>query len=54
MVDYQKMYANLCAAASEAIDALSDTPETGFARKTLQEALTKAEERYLQEADSET
>lgn len=50
MVNYQKMYAILCAAASEAIDSLEKIPETEAARKILQDALTEAEERYLQEA----
>lgn len=44
MADYQKMYAILCGAASNAINALPDTPETAASRQLLLEALALAEE----------
>ena len=54
MADYQKMYYILCAAASEALDALPDTPENAPAADILQTALTAAEEIYLDTAEEET
>lgn len=53
MPDYKKMYAILCAAASEAIDMLPDIPATEAARQTLQAALSEAEELYLRQTDAE-
>ena len=47
MVDYKKMYAILCGAASEALDALPDTPANAQGRQLLQEALLRAEEIYV-------
>ena len=47
MVDYAKMYYILCAAASEALDALPETPENEAARALLQTALNEAEELYI-------
>lgn len=44
---YQKMYAILCAAASDAMDALLSKPETLYARWILERALHTAEELYL-------
>lgn len=45
----QKMYAVLCAAASEALDLLPDTDENRPARELLQRALYEAEEIYVNE-----
>ena len=53
MADYQKMNAILCAAASEAIDALPERPNTEAARRILQDALFRAEELYLLQTDPE-
>ena len=47
MADYRKMYGILCRAASEALDALPDTPGNQSGRELLQEALFKAEEVYI-------
>lgn len=48
MPDYAKMYAIVCAAASEAVEAL-DTPDgTALARTILLRALAAAEELYIQ------
>ncbi len=44
---YQKMYAILCAAASDALDLLPDREENRAGRETLQRALLAAEELYL-------
>ena len=52
MPDYKKMYAIVCAAASEALDKLPETAENAAGRETLQQALDKAEELYIAE-DSE-
>ena len=49
MPDYQKMYHILCAAASRAIDLLSDVPAGNMARMTLLDALGEAEELYINE-----
>ncbi|MBQ9686983.1 MAG: hypothetical protein IJV41_10640 [Oscillospiraceae bacterium] len=46
MPDYQKMYALLCAAASEAIDRI-DASRPREARALLQRALWQAEELYV-------
>ena len=48
MVDYQKMYAIVCAAASDVIDLLPNMPETAPAKAKLQAALAAAEEIYLE------
>ena len=53
MADYRHMYAILCAAASEALDRLPDTPETAEGRALLQRALFAAEEAYMESADAE-
>ena len=47
MPDYKRMYAILCAAASEALDLLPELPVNNAARKHLQEALLEAEEIYV-------
>lgn len=53
VADYQRMYAILCAAASEALDALPEAPETAEAVRILLSALERAEELYQQtEADA--
>ncbi len=46
MPDYQKMYAILCAAASDALDALAQK-DTFTATEKLQAALLEAEELYI-------
>lgn len=46
MEDYRKMYAILCAAASEALDLL-ETGHTEQAAALLQNALLRAEELYI-------
>ena len=53
MADYPKMYYILCAAASEALDALPRTPENEAAARILQAALTAAEEVSLDTAEEE-
>ena len=52
---YQKMYALVCGAASDAIDMLSTPNGLLQARLTLEQALQRAEELYLSygEAPSE-
>ena len=54
MADYAKMYYILCAAASEALDALPRTPENEAAAALLREALEQAEEVYLETAGDDT
>ena len=49
MNDYQKMYAILCGAASDALDLLPQTAENAPARIKLEQALHQAEEVYLKE-----
>ena len=51
MIDYKKMYAILCTAASEALDALPDTETNAEDRGLLQAALLTAEELYVSQAD---
>ena len=51
MPDYKKMYALLCAAASEALDLLPETEETRPGRDALQSALLQAEEMYISAGD---
>lgn len=48
MADYPKMYAILCAAASEALDWLA-AGQTQQAASVLQKALLDAEELYVAE-----
>ena len=47
MVDYQRMYALLCTAASQALDMLPATEENSAGREVLQQALYEAEEMYV-------
>lgn len=53
MTDYQRMYAILCAAASDALDRLPEIEANAEARELLQEALDKAEELYIQSSDDD-
>lgn len=46
-----KMYAIMCAAASEALDVLPNTIENIQGKRVLQEALEKAENLYIQECE---
>lgn len=48
MPDYQKMYAILCGAISDALDLLPLTPENMPSVALLQKALTDAEDLYLE------
>jgi hypothetical protein len=48
MADYQKMYAVLCGAASEAIDQLYSIPLALPVRRSLQAALDRAEKIYME------
>ena len=52
MPDYEKMYALLCAAASEALDLLPETEETRLGRDVLQDALLRAAEMYISAGDA--
>ena len=52
MPDYKKMYHILCAAASEALDKLPETPDNAAGRDILQNALYEAEELYLSAEDT--
>ena len=54
MPDYEKMYALMVRAASEALDALPDAAETAAGRDILQAALYAAEEMYVAEGDDKT
>ena len=47
--NWKQMYVILCGAASDALDVLPQWPE--YAAPLLQEALTQAEEQYLQETE---
>ena len=47
MADYKRMYAILCAAASEALDLLPELPENAAGLELLQRALLEAEEVYI-------
>ena len=51
MPDYKMMYHILCAAASEALDALPEAPDNAAGRDILQKALYEAEELYLSAGD---
>lgn len=51
MPDYAKMYAILCAAASDAIDLIADG-KSESAVKLLQSALTSAEDLYINAEDT--
>ena len=54
MPDYKKMYALMCAAASEALDLLPETEATRPGRDKLQTALLEAEEMYISAGDEDT
>ena len=47
MPDYKKMYAVLCKAVDDAIDPLEQIPSAKQIAKSLQNALLKAEEIYI-------
>lgn len=47
-VNYQKMYATLCGAISDALDQLPENEYTIVGRITLEEALAKTEELYYE------
>lgn len=47
-VNYQKMYAILCGAISDALDQLPEHERTTMGRATLKKALVKTEELYLE------
>ena len=51
--DYQTMYAILCGAASDALDALPVSPETRRGRFLLENALEQAEELYLRQESAD-
>lgn len=53
MMNYKKLYAILCAAASEALDVLPDTPENAAGRWKLAAALDRAEDLYLEQTEEE-
>ena len=53
MADYQKMYALLCGAVSDALDILPQMAETMPARQLLKRALLEAEELYLASTEAE-
>ena len=47
MVNYARMYAILCAAASRALDLLPETETNAPARELLERSLWEAEELYV-------
>ena len=51
MPDYEKMYAILCGAASDALDILPETKENATGRALLQKALDKTEELFITAED---
>ncbi len=51
MPDYQKMYYTVCAAASQALDALPVISGNALSRKTLETALLEAEDIYIETSD---
>ena len=53
MPDYPKMYGLLVLAASEALDALPDTPENAGGRNILQIALYAVEDMYINASDDD-
>ena len=50
---YQKMYATLCAAASDAVEALKDPSGALYARTLLKKALLAAEDIYINHEEQE-
>ncbi len=54
MPDYEKMYALICGAASDALDLLLETEENQPGRERLQAALLQAEELYISAEDKDT
>lgn len=53
MADYAKMYALLCSAMSEAIDALEPTPRNREVIDYMVSALEQAEEIYIRSVPEE-
>ncbi len=53
MERYKRMYAILCAGASEALDVLPFLPENIHARCLLEKALAEAEDIYLAEHEND-
>lgn len=51
MANHAKMYAILCAAISDALDLLPLSAENANARVKLENALSRAEELYIEESD---
>ena len=51
MPKYDKMYAILCSAISEALDCLDRTPWTDKAIYIMQNALEKAEDIYCEDTE---
>ena len=47
MADYERMYALLCGAVDDAIDALEKVPAAEHISQALQSALLEAEEIYI-------
>ena len=52
MADYRKMYYAVCAAASKAVDLIPDIPANHMARMVLLEALSEAEDIYLDDEET--
>ncbi len=48
---YKKMYAIVCAAASDALDLLPATPDCAPAAARLRQALRQAEELYVSQEE---
>ena len=53
MPDYEKMYALVCGAASDALDLLPETAENQPGREVLRTALFQAEELYISAEDED-
>ncbi len=50
-MNYQKMYAILCCAMSDAIDELKDIPETEMITGRMETALHQAEALYVEQKE---
>jgi len=53
MADYKRMYALLCRAVDDAIDALEIIPEAARVAEALQTVLYQAEEIYIENSDEQ-
>jgi len=51
MINYSRMYAILCSAASAALDLLPETEANAPGRELLERALLEAEELYIDDGD---